>query len=388
MQNSNCWQAVLVRVLSYVLVAAVASAVTFLLYGGAPSKLDQLEALLQEKFIGETDQTAMEDAAATAMIRALGDRWSYYIPASEYASYKESKRNEYVGVGITISVREDGMGFDILQVEPGGSAKEAGILPGDILTEVSDQSVAELGTDGARELIQGEAGTEVTVGVLRNGEKLTFRLKRKVLSIAVAQGQMLENNVGWVTIANFNDKCCEETSAAVEQLLEQGAQALIFDVRNNGGGYLAELTDLLDYLLPEGVIFRSVDYTGREEVEKSDEDCVEIPMAVLVNSESYSAAEFFAAALEEYDWAIVAGDPTSGKGYYQNTYVLSDGSAVGLSVGKYFTPNGVSLADVGGLVPEILVEVDDQTAAMIYAGALAPEEDPQLQAAVKALLGQ
>lgn len=387
MQNKNCWQAVILRVLSYVLVAAVASAVTFFLYGEAPSKLDQLEALLQEKFIGEADQTAMEDAAADAMVRAMGDRWSYYIPADQYGSYKENKRNEYVGIGITISVREDGTGFDILQVEPGGPAKEAGILPGDILTEVSGQSVAELGTDGARGLIQGKAGTEVSVSVLRNGEKLTFQLERKVISRLVAQGQMLANNVGYVTIANFNDKCCEETTAAVEQLLEQGAQALIFDVRNNGGGYLAELTDLLDYLLPEGVIFRSVDYTGREEVEKSDADCVEVPMAVLVNSGSYSAAEFFAAALEEYDWAIVAGDPTSGKGYYQNTYTLSDGSAVGLSVGKYFTPNGVSLADAGGLVPEVLVEVDDQTAAMIYAGALAPEEDPQLQAAVQALLG-
>lgn len=375
------------RTLSYVLVAAVASAVTFFLFGRPASKLDQLESLLQEKFIGEIDQTAMEDAAADAMVQALGDRWSYYIPADEYASYKERKRNEYVGIGVTISVREDGTGFDILQVEPDGSAKEAGVLPGDILTEVDGQLVSELGTNGARELIQGKAGTEVSVGILRNGEKMTFRLKRKVIDIAVATGQMLDNNVGYVTIANFNDKCCEETVAAVEQLLEQGAQALIFDVRNNGGGYLSELIDLLDYLLPEGVIFREVDYTGREKEEKSDADCVEIPMAVMVNSGSYSAAEFFAAALEEYDWAIVAGDPTSGKGYYQNTYTLNDGSAVGVSIGKYFTPNGVSLQEVGGLVPEVLVELDEQTSALLSSGALAPEEDPQLQAAIRALLG-
>jgi len=145
------------------------------------------------------------------------------------------------------------------------------------------------------------------------------------------------------------------------------------------------MVEVLDYLLPEGVLYSSVRYDGWEDVEKSDADCIELPMAVLVNGSSYSAAEFFAAALREYDWAVIAGEPTVGKGYFQNTIELNDGSAVGLSVGQYFTPNGVSLAEEGGITPDVTVEVDEQTAAMIYANLLPPAEDPQLQAAIEAM---
>ena len=288
-------------------------------------------------------------------------------------------------MGITIQVREDEKGFDILKVEPDGPAQQAGILPGDILIEVEGQPVFPMGTEGARDLIRGEEGTEVSVSVLRGEEKLTFTLTRSTVQVAVATGQLLEENIGLVTIANFNENCAQETIKIVEELREQGAQALIFDVRNTPGGYLTELTKLLDYLLPEGVIFQSVDYDGNEEIYRSDEKCLEMPMAVLVNGESYSAAEFFAAALEEYDWAITAGEQTCGKGYFQTTYRLLDGSAVGLSIGKYYTPNGVSLAEVGGLTPQIVAEVDEQTAAMIYAKTIEPTNDPQLQTALEVL---
>ena len=160
---------------------------------------------------------------------------------------------------------------------------------------------------------------------------------------------------------------------------------MIFDVRNNPGGYAHELVDVLDHLLPEGELFRTEDYTGKQAVEKSDADCLQLPMAVLVNGNSYSAAEFFAAALSEYEWAEVVGEKTTGKGYYQVTYQFSDGSAVGLSVGKYYTPKGISLAGVG-ITPDVLVPVDQETANAIYAQTLEPEKDPQIQAAVKKLL--
>ena len=163
------------------------------------------------------------------------------------------------------------------------------------------------------------------------------------------------------------------------------ADKLIVDVRNNPGGYAHELVDVLDHLLPEGELFRTEDYTGKQAVEKSDADCLQLPMAVLVNGNSYSAAEFFAAALSEYEWAEVVGEKTTGKGYYQVTYQFSDGSAVGLSVGKYYTPKGVSLAGVG-ITPDVLVPVDQETANAIYAQTLEPEKDPQIQAAVKKLL--
>lgn len=378
------WTKKLLRVFSYVLTAALA-AVTVLYCTQSTGKLQQLENLLENRFIGKTDKVAMEDAAASAMVASLGDRWSYYIPAADYETYEEGKKNKYVGVGITIQVREDEKGFDILKVEPNGPAQKAGILPGDILTDVEGQPVFALGTEGTRDLIRGEEGTEVSVSVLRDGEKLTFTLTRSTVHVAVATGQMLEGSVGLITIANFNENCAQETIKVIEDLKQQGAQSLIFDVRNNPGGFLSELTKLLDYLLPEGVIFQSEDYTGQKQTEYSDANCLQMPMAVLVNGESYSAAEFFAAALEEYDWAITAGTQTCGKGYFQTTYRLLDGSAIGLSIGKYYTPEGISLAETGGLTPQIMTEVDEQTAAMIYGDMLKPEEDPQIQAALEAL---
>ena len=209
-------------------------------------------------------------------------------------------------------------------------------------------------------------------------------MKRQRLTYKVAEGKMLPGNVGYVMITNFNDHCADHTIAAIDDLVEQGAESLVFDVRYNGGGYVTELVEILDYLLPEGLLFRSVE-DGKTEDYESDDSCLELPMAVLVNGSSYSAAEFFAAALREYDWAIVAGEPTTGKGYFQNTFNLGDGSAVGLSVGQYYTPKGVSLQEVGGLTPDVVVEVDEETAALIYAQLLDPMEDPQLQAAIKAM---
>ena len=378
------WTKTLLRVVSYVLTAAIAAA-TVLYCTQSSGKLRQLQLLLENNFIGDADPAAMEDAAAKAMVDSLGDRWSYYIPAADYETYEEGKKNSYVGVGITIRTGELENGFEILQVQPGGAAHTAGILPGDILTEVEGQEVYPLGMDGTRELIRGEEGTNVVVSVLREGESLTFTLTRSTVRIEVVNAQLLPENIGLITIANFNDNCAEETIKAIEQMKEQGAQSLIFDVRNNPGGYLTELTKLLDYLLPEGVIFQSEDYTGEKLTEKSDAECLEMPMAVLINGESYSAAEFFAAALEEYEWAVTVGSQTCGKGYFQTTYRLIDGSAVGLSIGKYYTPKGVSLAETGGLTPQIAVDVDEETAAKIYLKTIEPENDPQLQAAVEAL---
>ena len=379
------WKKFLLKSLSYLLVAVLASVLTLVLWGGRSTKLTELEKIIDLKFIGEMNLEEVRDAAAEAMVDALGDRWSYYISAKDYAAYQESKDNAYVGIGVTIVGREDGTGFDIKEVTPGGSAQEGGILPGDILIEAEGKSAAELDINSVKDIIRGEVGTKVTVAVLRNGEKITFTLERREVKVPVATGQMLPGNIGLVRIVNFNAGCSKETIAAVEELRNQGATALIFDVRNNPGGYVNEMVKVLDHLLPEGILFRELNYLGNTGERYSDAACVELPMAVLVNGSSYSAAEFFAAALEEYDWATVVGEPTTGKGYYQNTIKLSDGSAVNLSTGKYFTPKGINLTDVGGLKPKIEVKVDNQTAALIYAQLLPVAEDPQIQAAVKYL---
>jgi len=347
-------------------------------------KLDALGDLIETYFIGESDRAAMEDAAAAAMVESLGDKWSYYMTAKDYQAYQEQMRNAYVGIGITITLMEDESGFEVIKVNEGGPAEEAGMLAGDVIIGIEGQSTKGMTTTGARDLVRGKEGTQVALTVRRGDKTLDMAVTRKTVKTPVAEAQMLESGMGLVTIYNFDDRCSEETIAAIETLLEQNATALIFDVRGNPGGYKHELVKILDYLLPEGPLFRSEDYRGKVVVDESDAGCLEIPMAVLVNGDSYSAAEFFAAALDEYDAAIVVGEKTTGKGYFQSSFELEDGSAVGLSIGKYTTPNGVSLADVG-ITPEVCVEVDEETAFQIYAATLDPEEDPQIQAAVKAL---
>lgn len=382
------WKRWLWKSLSYVLVAMVAAVVTMALQLPQNSKLIELERLVDKRFIGEADLEKAKDAAANAFVEALGDRWSYYIPAESFAAHQENKQNAYVGIGITITVREDGMGEDIIEVTPGSSAQEAGILPGDTLIKINGASIAGMDQDQVSALVRGEEGTSLTVTVLRDGIEKEFSLKRQTIRVVVAAGQMLDGNIGLVQINNFNTNCASETIAVIEDLQAQGAQKLIFDVRNNPGGYVTEMLKVLDHLLPECVLYRDLDYLGNRGESRSDADCVEMPMAVLVNGNSYSAAEFFAAVLQEYEWATLVGEKTTGKGYYQNTFALSDGSAVNLSTGKYFTPKGVNLTDVGGLTLDVPVAVDTETAAMIYAGAVPPAEDPQIQAAVEVLLGK
>lgn len=372
------------QVLSYVLVAVVAVLLTRL-FGS--NKMTELEWYIKNRYVDDemVDYEQLEDVAASAMIDALPDGWSYYISADEYEAYEADRANTFVGVGITIQAREENDGMDIVQISKGSSAEKVGILPGDVLVEAGGKSVAGMTVSQVSELVRGEEGTTVKLAVLRDGQRKEFTVERAVIQVQVVTFAMVADGVGYVRIENFHDRSAEEAIAAVEELRAQGAKSLVFDVRGNPGGYKDQLVLLLDHLLPEGDLFRSVDYSDAEEVDTSDAACVEMPMAVLIDGNSYSAAEFFAAALEEYDWAVTVGEPTVGKGHFQVTYRLSDGSAVALSSGRYYTPKGVSLSDVGGLTPNVAVEMDDETAAKLYSGILPYEEDAQLQAAIEAL---
>lgn len=375
------------RILTYVITALLSATLTLTLVVprvAGSSKLDQVEALLLSNFIGEADSTAMEDAAASAMVYSLGDRWSYYLNAEEYAAHQEESANAYVGIGVTIQPMADGTGFQVISVQENGSAMQAGVQLGDIIISADGQRVEGMTTTQLRGIIRGKEGTTIRLGLLRNGQELEVEIVRANILVDVVTSRMLEDGIGLITIANFDSRCASESIAAIESLQEAGARALIFDVRNNPGGYAHELVELLDYLLPEGDLFRTVDYTGKEDVDRSDAAFLDMPMAVLCNGESYSAAEFFAAAIQEYGAGTVVGSPTCGKGYFQYTYAFNDGSAIGLSVGKYFTPNGVSLAGVG-ITPDVLVEVDNDTAMAILSGSLEPEDDPQIQAAMEVL---
>lgn len=377
----------LITVLSYLTTAMAACAVTLLVTVGrtpGATKLDQVEYLIKNRFIEEADMEKAEDAAATAMIDSLGDRWSYYLSAADYATHKEQVENAYVGIGITISPEESGQGFLILAVQKDSGAEAAGLLAGDIITGAEGQDVRGMTTAQLRDIIRGKEGTSVSLEITRDSEVLRVQVTRMQILTEVVRYEMLENSIGLIAISNFDARCADETIAAIEALREQGAQALIFDVRNNPGGYATELVKVLDYLLPEGDLFRTLDYAGRETVDKSDASFLDMPIAVVCNEDSYSAAEFFPAAIQEYGAGTIVGMPTCGKGYFQYTYELSDGSAVGLSAGKYFTPSGKSLIGTG-IQPDVVVEVDDETRAKIAYGTLDAKDDLQIQAAVDIL---
>ena len=348
------------------------------------AKLEEIVALLDEVYIDGYDPEALGDYLAEAAVAATGDRWSYYISAEDMAAYEEDKNNAYVGIGVTVTLSEGGDGITITDVTPDGPADLGGLKIGDVIVAVEGESTAALGMDETKNRIRGEEGTEVTLTIRRDGTDLEVTLTRATIAVQVVKYELLDGGVGYIKIANFNENCARDAIAAIEVLMAQGARGLVFDVRYNPGGYKSELVALLDYILPEGPLFRAVDYTGAEDVDYSDADCIDIPMAVLINGDSYSAAEFFAAALQEYGVATVVGTQTTGKANFQNTFVLSDGSAVAVSVGHYQTPNGVTLEGVG-VTPDKIVEVDEETYYAIYYGEIETSEDVQLQTAISAL---
>ena len=245
------------------------------------------------------------------------------------------------------------------------------------MLKVEGEDVAELDTDGVRDLITARLDDSIMVTMQRlDGSVKDMQINCRLINIVPVQSAMLEKKTGYVKISNFEKGSAVASREAVEKLLAEGAVCFVFDVRGNPGGLLSELTDLLDYILPEGDIFVSVDKENREQVTKSDNICIDVPMVVLIDENSYSAAEFFAAALSEYGWAKTVGTKTTGKGRSQITVELSDGSAVHLSSRKYLTPKRVDLSIQGGLSPDVPVErgldpeIDEQLDRAIYEAQL------------------
>ena len=345
------------------------------------SKTEEIQMYLDEFFIDDYDEETLADGAAAGMIAATGDEWSYYISADQYASYTEQMNNAYVGIGVTIMEDQEAGGFRITEVTAGGPADQAGVQVQDVLTHVEGERALDLGQEETVNRVRGEAGTQITLTLERDGKPYDVTLTRSSVEQDVASYLLTDDQIAVITIKNFDAHCAEQSIAAVEQAIADNAKAIVFDVRNNPGGMKTELVKLLDRLLPEGPLFRSLNYAGEEEVDESDATCVDLPMAVLVNEESYSAAEFFAAALQEYEAATIVGTQTYGKGNFQSTFQLSDGSAISISIGKYFTPNGISLTGVG-VTPDVEVDLSDEDFAKLYYDALPAEEDAQMQAAL------
>ena len=343
-------------------------------------KLRELDAIVSSRYVGEQDAQTVADYAAVGYITGLGDQWSSYIPAEQYEAFRMNSAGQGCGIGVSVISGEDSIRVSLVYDD--SPAAGAGIQKGDYITGAEGLTVAADGADAVIDAIQGEAGTEVTVSVQKDGtdEVRELTMERAVVTQKMAWGEMLDGSVGYLRIENFHDGMAAQFQQVLDGLLADGAQALVIDVRHNGGGRVKEMSEALDPLLPEGTIMTLRTKDGSETVYTSDDQMIDLPIAVLIDDQSISAAEFFAAALQEYGRATLVGTHTTGKGRAQQTFELSDGSAINLSVEEYFTPNGNSLADVG-IAPDEEVTLTEAQQADFY--FLTPENDPQLQKAVE-----
>ena len=347
------------------------------------AKFNEIERYLSEHYIlnGELDEEKLMEGAADGMIQSLPDGWSYYMDAEAYAAWEDSSTDDFVGIGVTAYFDETA-GLRITEVYTDSPAHASGIKFFDLITKVDGQSTLELGSAAAFDAVRGEEGTDVVLTIFREstGETMEIRVTRGRITERELQSELLDGNIGYIRISSFSENVNVQFRAAVQELLDQGADSFIFDVRFNPGGRMDVLTDMLDLLLPEGNLISWVDNKGNRGGITSDASCLSMPMAVLVHEYSYSAAEFFAAALQEYNAATIIGTKTTGKCYAQSTYRLSDGSAIAISTLQYTTPNGTSLGGVG-ITPDYEIPLTyEQT---VNFGAMTFAEDPQLQKAIE-----
>jgi len=337
--------------------------------------------IIDARFVGEWDSDTVANAAIDGMVSALDDQWSRYLTADEAFAYTMDQQNVIVGIGVTVS-KTEGSGMLVEIVHAGGGAEEAGIVVGDMILAADDMDLVPLTLEEGKIYVTGDEGSFVSLRIRHaDGTENEISVERKVVFIPPVSAEMI-GNVGYIRLENFDDGAADAFLAELDSLLEAGAQGFVFDVRCNGGGYVREMIKILDRLLPEGEIFIHRSSDGKEDITMSDRTCLELPMAVLVNASSYSAAEYFAAVLQEYDAAVIVGEKTVGKGYSQQTFELSDGSALVLSTKMYCLPSRMSLAGVG-ITPDVEILLDEEADLLLYYGRLEEKDDLQLQTAME-----
>lgn len=349
-------------------------------------KITEIQSYVDKYFVGEYDEkTAMEYAAA-GYVEGLGDKWSYYMTAEGYSAFVEDQNTDYVGVGITVNYIEEEAALLILDVNENSPAEEAGLKPLQKIVGVNGQTIASLGYTDALSAIKGEEGTQVTLTVVMAGEAedetRDIPVERRSMTKQYVYSDLLDDHIGYIRITEFSLGAQDGFLSAVDHLLSKGAESFIFDVRNNPGGDLNVLITILNRILSDKDLFIEEYQNGERHVFQSDATGLDCPISILTNRFSYSAAEYFAAVLQEYGAASVVGEATTGKGYGQTTFRLEDGSAIVISVIRYYTPEGRSLKE-SGVTPDVEVALDDSLIGMI--GRMDAQTDPQLAGAIEAV---
>lgn len=348
----------------------------------------EIKDIVEDQYIDEVSRQALGDYAAAAMVSGLADNWSYYMSADEYKTYQLNSANEYSGIGMSIMKQDDG-NFQVVSVNADSPAGLAGLGAGDVITSVDGEDITSMSLDEARKLIRSKMNGKFTLGL---GRKNSIEVDCSSVYQSAVNYRLEKTEAGYVQILNFEAGSGEDAIAAVEDLLNQGAVALCIDLRGNPGGLDSEAAKFLDYLLPNGTLFIETDKQGNEKVTTSDGMCIQLPMCVLVNAETFGEAEVCAAVLQEYQWATVLGEATTGKTRTQETIPLEDGSALRLSTGTYLTGNRTDISAKGGVVPDLILYNSDASATGTTDGTVgestgvgASSNDEQLMQALKLL---
>ncbi|MGN1085460.1 MAG: S41 family peptidase [Porcipelethomonas sp.] len=338
---------------------------------------------IDEKYYGEYDEEKIVDSSLKAMVAALEDKYSAYMTPDEYEQNLLDAKGSISGIGIVVNLTEENE-IKVVDVNEEGPAKEAGVKTDDVITAIDGKNVSEMEYADAVNLVRGETGTEVTLTVKRGTQQLDFTMTREEIVSQSVTSRMLENDIAYIRISGFKENTSYQYNVELKKCLEDGAKAIIFDLRNNGGGLVSACSDCLDPLLPEGDIAIAEFKDGSSEVIcKSDSLELDLPMAVLVNENSASAAELFAAALRDFDKAVLVGKNTFGKGIMQNTYNLDNGGGLRLTVAKYRTVKSECYHGVG-LAPDYEADIPEKYAQTSIED-IPENEDTQLQKAIEIL---
>ncbi len=351
------------------------------------AKMELLASLIDQYYMNDISVEDMRTGAYKGLMEGLGDPYTCYYTADEFNALMESTSGTYYGIGAVVQQNLKTMYITIVKPYVDGPAYKAGMLPGDIIYMVDDVDVTGMDIDKVVSMMKGPEGTNVKVTVVREGvaDPVELTITRAKIEIETIEHEMLDYNIGYILISGFDEPTPKQFKEAIEDLKSQGMKALVLDLRDNGGGLLTAVVDMLDYILPEGMIVYTEDkYGNREEYRGTDKEVLELPMAVLINGNSASAAEIFAAAMQDYDAATLVGTTSFGKGIVQTILPLTDGTAVKITISRYFTPNGVCIHGTG-VTPDKEVDLKEELKQMVV---IPHDQDNQLAVAIAVLLGE
>ena len=355
-------------------------------YDFIDKKIEVIEKTLDKYYVGELDKTAMEEGIYKGLVSSVGDPYTTYYTKEEFDSIMEKTSGVYAGIGVQMMVDQTDNTILVADVFEGSPAEKAGMLSKDKIVGAEGQPLTGDDFNEAPKIIKGKPGTKVTVTVFRpsTNETLDLEMKRENVIYPSVSHKMLEGDINYIKISSFEELTYDQFKEALDEGTKANAEGLIIDLRDNTGGLLDVTVQIVDELIPEGVIVSTKDKNGKVKEMTSDDQYVDIPIVVLVNERSASASEVLSGALKDHNRAILVGNRTFGKGIVQTIMPLTDGSAIKVTTSQYFTPSGVCIQGEG-IEPDYKVDLAPE---LMIKAKLEYNEDLQLQKAVEVLREQ